>query len=55
MQAGLVIKISGEKGEIKDLLEFLEAGYELRRVSRFLSNKEEWGFHVFADLKPRRR
>ena len=53
MEAGLVVKVSDEPDPIKDVMEFLEINYHLRRVSRILKNMRELGFHVYAYLSPR--
>ena len=54
MEAGLVVKVSGERKDIQEILEFLETKYLLRRVSRVLKNQRGLGFFVFADLTPRK-
>ena len=53
MEAGLVVKVSGEPDQIREVIEFLEINYRLRRVSRILKNMRELGFHVYAYLSPR--
>ena len=46
----LVIKLTGPRGLILQILETLERLYILTEVSRFKPNREGDGFHVFVTL-----
>lgn len=53
MKASLTTKISGDRDEVKKIIETLEKDWQVRVTSKFINNYPEQGVHLFIVLTPK--